>query len=112
MEGFVAVVVACFGCSTSELWEVGAVEIVLKSTGLGPDALSSLFFRGKVPGGYYTLPSVGRPALLTQCQWVHITWISFFSPPTYLFMTKGTPYRPYDCWQAQEDGWSAGPMGE
>lgn len=62
------VVVACFGVSTSELWEIGAVEIVLKSTGLGPDALSSLFFRGKVQGGYYTLPSVGRHALLTHCQ--------------------------------------------
>lgn len=112
VEGFVGVVIACFGFSTSELWEIGAVEIVLKSTGFGPDALSSLLFRGKVQGACYTLSSVGRHALLTHCQWVQITWISFFFPSTYLVMTKGTTYRPYDCWQAQEDRWSAVPVGE
>lgn len=69
--------------SASELWEAGAVEVVLKSTVLGSDELSSMSFSGKVQRGHCTLLRVGRQALLTHSLWASISWVSFsvFLPP-------------------------------
>lgn len=38
---------------SSGLWEIGAVEIVLKSTVLISDGLSGMFFRAKSARGIY-----------------------------------------------------------
>lgn len=100
---------ACVVFSNSELWEIEAVETVLKSTVLGSDVFSSLSFGGKSTREIPQLSPSGQIGTADSLPVgvTHLGCCFFSSSTTYLFMTQVTTYRPHDSWRPKDDGWGS-----
>lgn len=100
VEGFVVAVICLFVFSNSVLWDVGTVEVVLKSTVWG----SVLFLVGSLvgPKGTVCFP-------LTHCQ-VSVTRLHCWIFP-HMTVNEVTTYRSHDAWYPRWWVGTARPVG-